>query len=149
MGHGAGWGLPNKGKAQRGTALTPLTTNSHAQPHGPQRHCRKRGKRERRKIPAPGAGKANKCKACGQVAQKHLPRGGDVALTAWSKPIQDLLAHLIHPLIPVWRQFCPPGDFWPWLETFLAVATGGRRWLLLAFRGHVPGMLPNILRCTG
>lgn len=41
-------------------------------------------------------------------------------------------------------QFCPPGDIWQCLETFLVVTLGVRR-VLLASSGQRPGMLPNIL----
>ena len=43
-------------------------------------------------------------------------------------------------------QFCSPGDIWQCLETFLVITTGR---LLLAPSGWSPGMLLNILQCTG
>ena len=45
-------------------------------------------------------------------------------------------------------QFCPPGDTWPCLETFLTVTTCGGQ-MLLAFSRWKPGMLPSIPPSTG
>ena len=43
--------------------------------------------------------------------------------------------------------FCPLGDFWQYLETFLVVTTGVGR-VLLASSGWRPGVLLSIPQCT-